>query len=139
MTPSSLSTVTFWQLSAQDRHSNRQCDVAIAQNARYLNHVKLEEGSMKTTLPEQPDVKSPAGAEVRFLMEGETGTKIHCTLPPHQINRAIVHATVSEFWYVLEGHGEIWREDGPESCVTMPPWPGESEATYLKGKWQPTI
>jgi len=141
-------------------------------SARCFNHVSLEEGSMKaTSLPEQPDVKSPAGADVRFLMEGETGTMIHCTLPPHQINRAIVHATVSEFWYVLEGHGEIWRDDGLESCVTtlvpgtsidipvgtafqyrnvsdfdlkficitMPPWPGDSEATYVSGKWQPTI
>lgn len=135
-------------------------------------HEKLEEGSMKaTTLPDQPDVKSLAGADIRFLMEGEQGTMIHCTLPPHQINRAIVHATVSEFWYVLEGHGEIWRDDGLESsvtalvpgtsigipvgtafqyrnvsdfdlkfiCITMPPWPGDSEATYISGKWQPTI
>jgi mannose-6-phosphate isomerase-like protein (cupin superfamily) len=110
-----------------------------------------------TTLPEQPDAKSPAGADIRFIMDGETG--------------ATVHATVSEFWYVLEGHGEIWRDNGLESCVTvlvpgtsidiptgtafqyrnvsdvdlkficitMPPWPGDSEATYLDGKWQPTI
>jgi mannose-6-phosphate isomerase-like protein (cupin superfamily) len=71
-----------------------------------------------TTLPEQPDAKSPAGADIRFIMDGETGNMIHCTVPPHQTNRATVHATVSEFWYVLEGHGEIWRDDGLESCVT---------------------
>jgi len=90
---------------------------------------------------------------------------------PNQTNRATVHATVSEFWFVLEGRGEIWREDGVDSCITdlvpgtsidipagttfqyrnvseqelkficiaMPPWPGYSEATYVKGKWQPTI
>jgi mannose-6-phosphate isomerase-like protein (cupin superfamily) len=135
-------------------------------------HLRLEEGIMKaTTLPERPDAKSPAGADIRFLMDGETGNMIHSTVPPHQINRATVHATVSEFWYVLEGHGEIWRDDGVESCTTvlvpgtsidipagtsfqyrnvsdvdlkficiaMPPWPGDSEATYVKGKWQPTI
>jgi len=127
---------------------------------------------MKTTmLPEHPDTKSPAGAGVRFLMDGEMGTMIHCTVPAHQINKAIVHATVSEFWYVLEGHGEIWREDDIESCitdlvpgtsidipvgtafqyrnvsdvdlkficVTMPPWPGETEATFVRGNWRPTI
>lgn len=71
-----------------------------------------------TTLPDQPDVKLPAGADVRFLMEGEEGTMIPCIFPPHQINRAIVHATVSEFCYVLEGHGEIWRDDSLESSVT---------------------
>jgi len=127
---------------------------------------------MKTTmLPEHPGTKSPAGADVRFLMDGETGTMIHSTVLPHLVNKAVVHATVSEFWYVLEGHGEIWRDDGVESritdlvpgtsidipvgtafkyrnvsdvdlkfiCVTMPPWPGDTEASYIEGKWQPTI
>ena len=127
---------------------------------------------MKTTLlPELPDAKSPAGADIRFLMDGKTGNMIHSTVPPRQVNRATVHATVSEFWYVLEGRGEIWRDDGVESCVTvlapgtaidipvgtafqyrnisdvdlkficisMPRWPGDSEATYVKGIWQPTI
>lgn len=127
---------------------------------------------MKTTmLPEQPDGKSPAGADIRFVMGGETGNMIHSTVPPQQVNRATVHATVTEFWYVLEGRGEIWRDDGVESCVrdlvpgtsidiptgtafqyrnvsdadlkficiTMPPWPGDSEATPVEGPWEPTI
>lgn len=124
-----------------------------------------------TILPEQPDAKSPAGADIRFIMDGEMGNMIHSTVPPYQVNRATVHATVSEFWFVLEGHGEIWRDNGTESCVTplavgtsidipvgtafqyrnlentdlkfvciaMPPWPGESEATYVDGKWRPTV
>lgn len=124
-----------------------------------------------TTLPELPEAKSPAGAEIRYLMDGKTGNMIHSTVPPHQVNRATVHATVCEFWYVLEGHGEIWRDDGVESCVvdlipgtaidipvgtkfqyrnvsdeelkficiTMPRWPGDSEATYIKGAWEATI
>lgn len=134
--------------------------------------MKLVERSMKTTmLPEKPDAKSPAGADIRYLMDGKTGNMIHSTVPPHQTNRATVHATVSEFWYVLEGQGEIWRDDGKESsitalvpgtsidipvgtvfqyrnvsdvelkfiCIAMPPWPGESEATYAGGVWRPTI
>jgi mannose-6-phosphate isomerase-like protein (cupin superfamily) len=122
-------------------------------------------------LPEQPEAISPAGADIRFLMDGERGNMIHSTVPPNQVNRATVHSTVSEFWYVLEGRGEIWRDDGTESCVTplvpgtaidipvgtafqyrnlsdvdlkficvdMPPWPGDSEAAYVDGKWQSTI
>ena len=43
---------------------------------------------------------------------------IHSTVPPHQINRASLHATVSEFWYVLTGHGEIWRDAGSEGAGT---------------------
>ena len=127
---------------------------------------------MKTTLlPPQPDGKSPAGADIRFLMDEEFGGMIHSTVPPFQINRATVHATVSEFWFVLEGHGEIWRKDregesvtpllpgtsidiavGTEFqyrnvadvdlkfiCVTMPRWPGESEATFVEGRWTATV
>lgn len=126
---------------------------------------------MKTTiLPKQPEAKSPAGAEIRYLMDGERGNMIHSTVPGRQVNRATVHATVSEFWYVLEGKGEIWREDGAESCITelvpgtaidipvgtafqyrnvgdaelkficvaMPRWPGEAEASFVKGMWEPT-
>ena len=127
---------------------------------------------MKTTmLPDHPDAKSPAGADIRFLMDGAAGNMIHSTVPPHQVNRATVHATVSEFWYILEGLGEIWRDNGIESgvtvlmpgisidipagtsfqyrnvsdgelkfiCIAMPPWPGDSEASYVKGIWQPTV
>ncbi len=124
-----------------------------------------------TTLPEKPEGSSPAGADIRFLMHGSMGDMIHSTVPPHQINRATVHATVSEFWFVLEGHGQIWRDDGVRSevtelvpgtsidipvgtsfqyrnvsgedlkfiCVTVPPWPGDTEARHIKGLWQPTV
>lgn len=96
---------------------------------------------------------------------------IHSTVPPRQINHAAVHATVSEFWYILEGIGEIWRKDDAEQtvtrleagvsidipvgtafqyrnigdvdlkfiCISMPPWPGDSEACYVDGAWPATI
>ncbi|MBT8475430.1 MAG: cupin domain-containing protein [Alphaproteobacteria bacterium] len=125
----------------------------------------------QTTLPPLPDATSPAGADIRFIMEGTTGNMIHSTVPPGQINRATVHETVSEFWYILDGKGEIWRRDDTEEritplvagvsidipvgtvfqyrstgdtplkfiCITMPPWPGDHEATYLEGAWDPTV
>jgi mannose-6-phosphate isomerase-like protein (cupin superfamily) len=102
-------------------------------------------------------------------MEGETGGMIHSTVPPGQVNRATVHATVSEFWHVLSGEGQIWRRDatgeevaalvpgvtidippgtafqyrctGVEPlqflCVSMPPWPGAQEASFVEGPWKP--
>ena len=70
-------------------------------------------------LPEKPDAKSPAGADIRYLVSGKTGNMIHSTVPPRQINEATVHATVHEFWYVLEGKGEIWRDDGQSSSVAQ--------------------
>lgn len=120
--------------------------------------------------PSAPDARSPAGAEIRYLIEGPSGNMIHATVPPGQVNRAAVHATVSEFWHVLSGEGQIWRRDaGGEDttelrpgvtidipvgtafqyrctgvdplrflCVSMPPWPGDQEATIIEGPWQPT-
>jgi mannose-6-phosphate isomerase-like protein (cupin superfamily) len=36
-----------------------------------------------------------------------------------------------------------FRSLGPDPLaaigVTMPPWPGESEAVVVKGKWEPTV
>ena len=69
--------------------------------------------------PVTPDARSPAGAEIRYLMEGETGNMIHSTVPPGQVNRATVHATVSEFWHVLSGEGQIWRRDGAGEETTV--------------------
>ena len=122
------------------------------------------------SFPSTPDARSPAGAEIRYLIEGQTGNMIHSTVPPGQVNRATVHATVSEFWHVLSGEGRIWRRDsngedttvlragitidipvgtafqyrcdGAEPlrflCISMPPWPGDSEATHIEGPWTPT-
>jgi mannose-6-phosphate isomerase-like protein (cupin superfamily) len=122
------------------------------------------------SFPSAPDGRSPAGAEIRYLLEGETGNMIHSTVPPGQVNRATVHATVSEFWHVLSGEGQIWRRDrtgeeitvltrgasigipvgtafqyrctGSDSleflCISMPPWPGDREATAIEGPWTPT-
>jgi mannose-6-phosphate isomerase-like protein (cupin superfamily) len=75
---------------------------------------------MKTSrIPSDAEARSPAGAEIRFLMDGETGNMIHSTVPPGQVNRATVHATVSEFWHILSGQGRIWRRDGAGEEVTV--------------------
>lgn len=125
----------------------------------------------ETTLPANPDARSPAGADIRFMMDGANGNMIHSTVPPKQVNRATIHQTVSEFWYILEGQGEIWRRDEVSEritplvagtsidipvgtafqyrnignvdlkfiCISMPPWSGDQEASYLEGAWQPSI
>lgn len=72
----------------------------------------------ETVLPETADARSPAGADIRFIMDGSTGNMIHSTVPSYQINRATVHATVSEFWFVLDGVGEIWRKNEKEERIT---------------------
>jgi hypothetical protein len=44
------------------------------------------------SFPAVPDGRSPVGAEIRYLMEGDAGNMIHATVPPGQVNRATVHA-----------------------------------------------
>src|SRR6202161_2086726 len=57
-------------------------------------------------LPARPDAAAPAG-----------------------IPRAMAHRTVDEIWYVLSGHGQMWRRQGqrqetaelvPGTCVSIP-------------------
>ncbi|WP_298772915.1 hypothetical protein [uncultured Shewanella sp.] len=117
---------------------------------------------MKTTrLSDEPDTRSPAGAEVRFMMEGATGGMIHCSLLPFQINKAVMLQSMS--FGMCCGHGEIWRDNGIDSfvttltkgasidiqpnavfqyrnvlseplifiCMRMPSWPDNSEAIYV--------
>lgn len=71
----------------------------------------------QTILSDSFDAKSPAGADIRFLMDGPTGNMIHSTVPAGQINRATRHKSVSEFWFVLEGQGQIWRSDGENAST----------------------
>ena len=77
---------------------------------------------MKTTTVETAQGgRSPLGAHIRFLMDGPRGNVIHSTVPPGMVGRACRFRTVDEFWYVLEGEGEIWRRspDGLESISRL--------------------
>jgi len=126
---------------------------------------------VKTTTVETAEQgRSPAGAYIRFLMDGPHANMIHSTVPPGLVSRACHFRTIDEFWYALSGEGEIWRRgpDGEESvtklvpgvcidiplgtafqyrctgnvplvftCTAMPPWPGDDEAVFVDGAWEP--
>ncbi|MHA2253315.1 MAG: hypothetical protein ACXAD7_23335 [Candidatus Kariarchaeaceae archaeon] len=67
-----------------------------------------------TTLPDQPDAKSPAGADIRFLIDGKLGNMIHSTVPPHQTKRPFTQllANSGTFWKDKERFGGImaWNQ-----------------------------
>ncbi len=127
---------------------------------------------MQTTeIPKDYEHTSPAGAEIRVLMNNEHGGIAHCTLKDKIVSKAVRHKTVSEFWHVLSGSGTIWRKNDGEKeitplvvgvtidiplgtdfqyrsdegdlvfiCVTMPPWSGADEASYVAdGAWEATV
>ncbi len=121
-------------------------------------------------IPQDYQHTSPAGAEVRLLMNNHLGGMAHCTLKKDIISKIVRHNTVSEFWFIISGKGAIWRKSEKQEaitaleagisidiplgtdfqyrsdesdlvfiCVTMPPWPGHDEVTYLeKGAWTPS-
>jgi mannose-6-phosphate isomerase-like protein (cupin superfamily) len=82
---------------------------------------------MKTQkrVPKEYQHTSPAGAEVRLLMNNHFGGMAHCTLKAGTISKAVRHKTVSEFWHVLSGEGAIWRKLNDEESIT-PLTPGVS-------------
>jgi mannose-6-phosphate isomerase-like protein (cupin superfamily) len=74
------------------------------------------------TLPLVHDVLAPDGSEVRLLLSLARGSMAHFRLPGGEVSRAVRHRTVEEIWYVLSGHGEMWRSaDGHEQTVTLLP------------------
>jgi mannose-6-phosphate isomerase-like protein (cupin superfamily) len=70
------------------------------------------------TLPAAPDVLAPDGSEVRILLSLTGGSMAHFRLGPGQVSRAVRHRTVAEIWYILSGHGAMWRSAGGQEAVT---------------------
>lgn len=72
------------------------------------------------SLVKQYEHMSPAGAEVRSAMSNDCGSVAHCTLLAGRTSKAVAHKTVSEFWHVISGKGEIWRrQNGKEQITTL--------------------
>ena len=74
------------------------------------------------TLPPQPEVLAPDGSQVRILLRLAGGSMAHFRLEPGQTSIAVAHRSVEELWYVVSGHGEMWRrQTGQEETVQLSP------------------
>jgi mannose-6-phosphate isomerase-like protein (cupin superfamily) len=80
-------------------------------------------------LPEAPDVVAPDGSDVRVLLRLSQGSMAHFELAAGQTSRPVAHRTVEEIWFVLHGHGQMWRRQAerqetvplrPGTCVSVP-------------------
>jgi len=65
-------------------------------------------------LPREPTEVAPDGCDVRKLIAGRRVSLVHCTLPAGALSKAVMHQTIEEFWYCLEGRGQLWRKRGAE-------------------------
>jgi mannose-6-phosphate isomerase-like protein (cupin superfamily) len=69
-----------------------------------------------------PDVIAPDGSEVRVLCSAVCGSMAVFSLPANAVARAVAHRTVAEIWYVISGHGRMWRRlDGRSEIVELGP------------------
>jgi mannose-6-phosphate isomerase-like protein (cupin superfamily) len=80
-------------------------------------------------LPVAASGVAPDGFDVRILLRLSAGSMAHYELGPGRVTRAVTHRTVEEVWFVLAGHGEMWRKQGereetvalePGICLTIP-------------------
>ncbi len=71
-------------------------------------------------LPGRPDLAAPDGSDVRVLLRLARGSMAHFELGAGQVSRAVAHRSVGELWYVLHGHGQMWRrQDLREETVDL--------------------
>ena len=64
------------------------------------------------SLSPEPQATAPDGSAIRFLLKLNRGEVNHFTLLPGRTSTAVVHRTIEEIWYVIEGQGQVWRRQG---------------------------
>lgn len=88
-----------------------------------------------------PVVTAPDGSAVRVLCATARGSMISFTLAPGAVSKAVAHRTVEEIWYVVAGHGRLWRKFGeaeqvvgltPGLSLTIPSAPRSSFVTMAR-------
>ena len=76
-----------------------------------------------------PVVDAPDGSRVQVLLSLQGGSMATFTLQPGQVSAAVTHRSVEELWYVVSGHGRMWRRDAvhedivalePGLCLSVP-------------------
>lgn len=73
-------------------------------------------------LPAAPNVAAPDGSDVRVLLQLAGGSMAHFELAAGRTSRAVVHRSVDEIWYILQGGGQMWRrQEGREEVTDLGP------------------
>ena len=80
-----------------------------------------------------PNVTAPDGSEIRLLIDrrhqASAASMVEVTLPAGQVSRPVWHQKVEEVWYILQGHGEVWRsppDADPALYAAVAVKPGDS-------------
>ena len=87
-----------------------------------------------------PDATAPDGSEIRLLLDdrhnAQKASMVEVVLPAGQVSRPVRHRQVEELWYVLEGHGQVWRCPPGTDPKIVPPLPvGPADALVIPTGW----
>ncbi len=87
------------------------------------------------------DTMAPDGSEIRLLIDHNQGagraSLVEVTLHAGQVSRAVWHRQVEEIWYVLEGHGQVWRcPFGADPTGIAPVAVGPGDALTIPTRWR---
>jgi mannose-6-phosphate isomerase-like protein (cupin superfamily) len=89
----------------------------------------MDQAFQTVQLPGTPDVVAPDGSDVRILLQLGRGSMAHFQLGAGQVSRPVAHHVVDEIWYVVAGHGRMWRRQAQReemvvlrsgTCVSIP-------------------
>ncbi len=89
----------------------------------------------------EADAAAPDGSGVRLLVDHRHGAAraslCEVTLPAGQVSRPVWHHRVEEVWYILEGHGQVWRRHPSPSPSAVAPVPvGPGDALTIPVNWR---
>ena len=91
----------------------------------------------------EADTIAPDGSEIRFLIDrqhrAEGASLVEVSLPAVQVSRQVWHRQVEEVWYILGGHGQLWRyplEAEPEGFPPLPVAAGDALAIPPQWRFQ---
>ena len=74
---------------------------------------------------DRPTDIAPDGSRIHALPAGRLGSLARCVLPAGRVARPVRHRTVEEVWYVVGGHGQLWRSDDTgQEIVELEPGTG---------------
>ena len=105
----------------------------------------MDQAFQTMQLPGTPDVVAPDGSDVRVLLRLGRGSMAHFELAAGQVSRPVAHRFVEEIWYVLHGHGLMWRRQAgreetvdllrPGTCVSIPAGRISSSGRTAAARW----
>ncbi len=89
------------------------------------------------------DAIAPDGSEIRLLIDqrhhAQRASMVEVVLPAGQVSRPVWHRNVEEVWYILQGHGQVWRcapDADPTTVVPMSVGPGDALTIPVRWRFQ---